>query len=341
MKNLRMAVLGIFFIYALFLAVYLQLRLIFGDSLWWMALLNLFAPYYFIPLLITLPLSLLLRQWYIAAVKVVLLLIVVIWVGPLFMPRAAVSAQASPLTLVTVNIAPENRSPEEALAWLTLQDTDLIFLQDTGRGRVRDAFALISTDAYPYQAEVAEGNGLLIFSRYQLTEIEAIDLDEDAEPDGQRAVLDVDGSLVALYNLHLANPVGSGQRLNIRALPDFVQRYDDSQRNQQIDNLLTRLRLERLPFIVVGDFNMGSFAARYADLQSVMVDAFIKQGQGFGPTWSAFPLRGSSERMPLILRLDYVWHSPDLESVSFEIGPEIGSDHLPLKAAISISPSSG
>jgi endonuclease/exonuclease/phosphatase (EEP) superfamily protein YafD len=46
---------------------------------------------------------------------------------------------------------------------------------------------------------------------------------------------------------------------------------------------------------------------------------------GLAPTWPA----NGIWPYPLV-RLDYVWHSEGLQALSAELGPRLGSDHLPL-----------
>ena len=69
-------------LYAVFLIVYLVLRLALADSQWWLALLHNFAPFYFAPLLILLPLLWLLRMPR-TALRLLPLLLIGLWLyGP-------------------------------------------------------------------------------------------------------------------------------------------------------------------------------------------------------------------------------------------------------------------
>jgi endonuclease/exonuclease/phosphatase (EEP) superfamily protein YafD len=76
--------------------------------------------------------------------------------------------------------------------------------------------------------------------------------------------------------------------------------------------------------ILAGDFNMTCWSPAFADLleESGLSDST----RGFGPqtTWpTTLPL-------PCRIPIDHCLHTPDFEVVDRRVGPDIGSDHLPL-----------
>ena len=52
----------------------------------------------------------------------------------------------------------------------------------------------------------------------------------------------------------------------------------------------------------------------------------------FGLTFPARVARW--DRFPAMVRIDYIWHTPDLRATRSWIGPAAGSDHLPLFAEL-------
>ncbi|MFN8450182.1 MAG: hypothetical protein U0521_16755 [Anaerolineae bacterium] len=92
-------------VYALGLALFLALRLLWGDSLWWLAFAGNFTPFYFAPLLVLLPLALVVRARRAALLVLPLLLISVLWFGRLYLPKTAAAAPDAPtLRVVTFNV---------------------------------------------------------------------------------------------------------------------------------------------------------------------------------------------------------------------------------------------
>jgi endonuclease/exonuclease/phosphatase (EEP) superfamily protein YafD len=76
--------------------------------------------------------------------------------------------------------------------------------------------------------------------------------------------------------------------------------------------------------ILAGDFNMTCWSPAFADL---LEDSGLSDStRGFGPqtTWpTTLPL-------PCRIPIDHCLHTPDFEVVDRRVGPDIGSDHLPL-----------
>ena len=64
-----------------------------------------------------------------------------------------------------------------------------------------------------------------------------------------------------------------------------------------------------------------------------MIDAFRSVDRDFGFT---FPIAGRYHHIPTppFLRIDYVWHTPDLVTAEAWIGPDASSDHHPLFAEL-------
>ena len=81
--------------------------------------------------------------------------------------------------------------------------------------------------------------------------------------------------------------------------------------------------------IVAGDFNMPSDSRIYRACWAKYRNAFSDQGFGYGYTkWT--PLRGSRYG----LRIDHVLTSDHWHVQRAWIGPDVGSDHLPILADV-------
>lgn len=255
----------------------------------------------------------------------ILLLVVCVGVSLLaFLPRAAAQDDAppdavAPLRLLTFNILYKN-ADIEALAGVILDaDADLVLAQEVGALAAADLPPAL-TDAYPYSAIYRgerERLGLAVFSRLPL-------LAQDYQPFAEQSSLlrvevDYAGQPLAIYNVHLANPLRG-------------DRYDATTRGAAITALLDRLGGETAPLVVAGDFNLTELDADYARLTGVLVDSFRESGGGFGatfPVWSPLPFA----------RLDYVFHSADLISRSAEVvATSGGSDHFPVRVELAPAP---
>lgn len=82
--------------------------------------------------------------------------------------------------------------------------------------------------------------------------------------------------------------------------------------------------------VICGDFNDTPMSYVYSTLKQNHVDAFEECGRGYGYTFR--PMYGT-------LRIDYILHSPELETESYVAGDDVLlSDHLPITARIKILP---
>ncbi len=313
----------VLYIYLSTLCLYLVLRFSFGDSLWWLSLLNTFAPLLFVPLVAALPAAWL-KRWHLGFVLTSWLGVVgLLWFGPVLSLGPRDVPEGLRLEVVTYNM---RANPDGLEAWLRTLNADIVTLQEVPESYTKGAPALL--EAYPHQVSQPEAWGKMVLSRYPLTEMSSVGTEKI-----QRIEIKIDGRSVALYNVHLRWPIGEPR---FSSLPWFevnaLSRYDDTIRNQQIGLLIDSLRQESLPYVVTGDFNMSQHAATYGRVAEVMQDAFRAAGVGWGNTWPAELQSGLP--VPLLLRLDYIWYSDAFDIAEVERGPKLASDHLPVRATL-------
>ena len=82
--------------------------------------------------------------------------------------------------------------------------------------------------------------------------------------------------------------------------------------------------------MVLGDLNTTPWSARY---RALLDDAGLEDtrvGYGLQTSWPSF--------LPAVLRIpiDHVLVTPDLAAAEREVGPEVGSDHLPVWVELAV-----
>lgn len=328
MDRQRQSPLGIFLIllfglYSALLIIYLILRVAFGDSQPWLTLFHTASPYYFLPLIVGLIVGLVFRAKRFVALQLILLTIGIAWIGVPLLPRALPPQQGTALSLLTFNVYPENDDVQDAIRYIISRDPDVVVLQETSASQ--DWSDLL--DYYPH----ARFNGSYgLYSRYAISENTTIEL---SAVSAQRALLEVDDENVVLYNVHLTFPFDS------EADAPLLLRYDESVRNADIEALLALLDEETdNEVIVAGDFNLSDYSPAYDRLTSTLTDAYRAGAWGLGATWpaAAFEEADVPAWVPRLFRLDYVFHSEDINTLSAIVGPRIGSDHLPVLVTLDI-----
>ena len=304
-----------------------MLRIVLGDTPKLMSLANTFAPVYFLPLILLLPLSFFRRYRSFLPWTIAITLIATGWFGPYFLPHRTQGVALEPqLSVLSYNIRGEQLALE---TYLLQQQPDIVFIQETPEDPwyLENLLAQLG-DVYPYVDSQPSYWGNTILSRYPLYNAETLS-DIGASPP-LRVEAEVSGERIALYNVHLTNPLNSSSRLNILGF-NVRAGYNDGPRKRQIRRLVTQLQAEPLPFIVAGDFNLSQHAAIYSLLETAATDSYREVGVGWGNTWpDATRFEIVPDFLPPLLRLDYVWYGGSLKAVSAERGPALGSDHYPV-----------
>ncbi len=169
------------------------------------------------------------------------------------------------------------------------------------------------------------------------TELKFSKDDEDIDPLFMtRTLFDWNDQEIAVYNIHLRT-YGSAkpwheERSNWFHLDFWVPFVNQAReaytyRSWQVDRILEEISKEKLPFLVIGDFNSSPYSWTYRQMDEILTDVFSTSTRGFGHTFHV--------RMPLV-RIDYVFASDDWMPVEAFVGSSsrLISDHLPLIARV-------
>ena len=317
-------------IYAAIIILWFLLHGWFGDTLWWLALLNAFVPFFFLPLVILVPICFVYRDWRYWRSVLVPLVIFVFLYGELFLPNVPVR-NADSITVMTFNIWGGSQSTETAHVIVENGLPDIIALQELTPQMV-NVFLEEIGDLYPYRLLSPEGTyrGMGVLSRFPLTEIDTRHL---AHPWWQVQAMRIEtpAGPFTLYNVH---PDATNVLVYIEEERDIPAEVRSSMalRQQTIEMLVADFSQRDGPIVVVGDFNSTDQSDVYALMRQHLTDAHRASGWGLGHT---FPAYGGSFRgipiFPLQMRLDMVFLSKDFQAARTWVSQAYGeSDHRPL-----------
>lgn len=223
---------------------------------------------------------------------------------------AAAPASAPELRLVLANVLFTNADPSAFGRWLAAHPADVVVIEELNR----PFEALMDQHPdYPYREAVYTGDafGIGVWSRQPL-KVQALSLGEAGLP-----------SLAIQWEAEQGaqTPV---TLLATHPLPPIEARYFAA-RNQQYEALAAFLATQPAPRILVGDLNITPWSGYYRGLEQATGLRNSRQGQGLLPSWPS--------HWPALMRIpiDHVlWQGP-WTSVHTELGPDIGSDHLPVR----------
>jgi endonuclease/exonuclease/phosphatase (EEP) superfamily protein YafD len=312
------------------LILYFLLRLVSGDRLWPVALGGIFLPWL---LLLCFPIVgwLIWRRRSVSAGLAGLLIAAfALLYGPLFLPRVR-PAYACPdcthLRVMTFNLGAWLAEPEALVSIINDSGADLIAIQELGP----DHAALLEIsllERYPYR--VLNGNGIPgtgFLSRYPIMEWEEFYLVDGSGLPHLCILLDVEGTPLTVISAHPPPP---------RLVGDPLGFYNTAIRSADI-RALAALVPDDAPFLLVGDFNTTDQSDDYTVLRKAgLEDAYREAGWGLGLTFSKgwrYAWRyAKTLPLGLLFRIDYIWHTDHFVVESAQVGPDAGSDHLPVIA---------
>ena len=345
-------------LYALIVTLFTLLRLLRVSGTPWIDLANTFAPYWYMPLVVTFPLSIIVTRGGAAPVEharkrlsrlsksidaaaaqaypprwsvllqICLIAIGLYWFAVPGMYRPLEPPTGATFSVVTFNVQGSNRDLNQATDWLLRHAPDVIVLQETADGY--DGRLAPLYDVYAHEDHI-EGS-VRVFSRYAILEREVLTIEDEPGLKALRLLLNQDGRELAVFALHFTLPLNPRAQYDPDADigPEALLRYDERRRNTQIRRFLDIARRETSHCIVAGDFNMSDASLIYDEIAALLSDAWRSAGVGAGRTWPVAEAIGLPRVIQPLLRIDYIWHSAGLRPTAAAVGDNIGSDHLPV-----------
>lgn len=254
------------------------------------------------------------RRWRWVAVVGAVAVLEAATLVPLYVsPSDAGTPTGERVRVVTFNLYASNDRYSDVIGFLSGVEADVVFLHEASRPWEE----AIAAAGLPYQV-VATRSQDLIFGTLVLAPPGA-DVVGHGFSVGEPRAVSVDmttdrGTDVSLLGIHPLAPTSAGRA----ALRDAQLRYA----SEWAEGAGPRS-------VVAGDFNASHWSSAFGD----MLDPLVDSARGFGiqPT---FPTA-----LPAVFRIpiDHVLHGPEFRVVDRWLGPELGSDHLPLVVDLALT----
>jgi len=251
------------------------------------------------------------RRWWWAGFAVALAVVNAAVLVPrtgLLPPSAAPGPSAVPsVRVVLLNVHTGNREFGRVRDFLRETRPDFAVLEEIDAVWRRELEPL--RDLFPHVlAEPREDNfGVMLLSRHPLAEARVVWLGE-AEVPSVFARVTVGGVALAVLGTHPLPPAG---------------RDYSGHRNRQLAELAPFLNSQTGPKVLLGDLNTTPWNRHFQRLVAATGLRSSAEGRGYQASWPGAPFL-------LRIPLDHVLLSPELRVVRREIGPDVGSDHLPV-----------
>lgn len=237
-----------------------------------------------------------------------------------FAPTSARAATAkdvrAPLNVISLNSWHSNKSPQALVAYLKRARADVVIMIEFGPSKLA-LLAQLKGD-YPYQVHCATRwyCSLAMISRQPFIAAKAM-APSKTKPaliwarlstSGVGARGGADSRIVTVIGTHIYRPSSKASlhATHLRELASFVNSI-------------------KTPYVLAGDFNATPWSHSY---RQFLQDSGLKSSGRMLPSWPAWPLA-----LPQFA-IDHLFVSQELQVLHRGVGPQIGSDHLPIWASV-------
>jgi endonuclease/exonuclease/phosphatase (EEP) superfamily protein YafD len=230
-------------------------------------------------------------------------------------PSGAATAEVSDPTfrLLSFNVWFRNPDMARTAAYIEESRADAVVLLELTPSQAQALQPLLPS--YPHYYIEPSRMGAAVFTKWPVLDAESVPLAEGGAV-AARMRLDWRGSSVTVLGVHLNWPLGP---------------RNSQYRNEELAGVVAFSKAQREPLIVAGDFNLTPWSEYFSD--ALEESGLHDSARGFGLTrsWPAqFALLG--------MRIDHCFLSREWKSVRVDIGPALGSDHLPVVADLTLRP---
>lgn len=295
------------------------------------ALASTFNLYLFVAAL-PLALCLILLRTRMALATLILLAVLFLSAHPMLPPVSAIlpaKSGGATVTAMTFNLGGGLTLPEPLAQTIAAAQTDIVAVQEL----TTQSAAVLATElaaTYPYRIlDPAVGSTGL------LSKLPIVSYKWLSPPGGRpflHVVVDQEGADLHIFSVHLLTPgiIWS----DTFHLPRGII---ETGLEGEVAYLLQQVAQVSEPVVVLGDFNMSDQSRAYSAMTASLQDGFRQAGIGLGRTFpNNFHLAGVRIPVPLV-RIDYVFHSPYLETTSATVNCIEGqSDHCAVIVVLSL-----
>jgi endonuclease/exonuclease/phosphatase family metal-dependent hydrolase len=232
------------------------------------------------------------------------------------------------------------------------ESPDLLMVQDyySGAGKHADFADTISQQSgYKYRSielfdKKAEAlpYGLAIFSKYPIVGTLKLEFPNSRVNFCQSVDVTIGKDTVRIMNLHFESVKFGKEDYNfvseITAAPAANENIKKGsraifgkmkhafiKRALQSETVAEYIRNSPYPVILAGDFNDTPVSYSYRQIANELDDTFVDEGKGLGQT--------HSQMLPM-LRIDYIFHSKELQTIEHKTINKDYSDHFPVVARL-------
>ena len=300
-----------------------------GTDRWWLPTILAYGPrwVYLLPLLALVPVVLVRRRWALLMPLAVASMVGLLPIMGLCVPLGFSDTDATTLRVLTLNVGGDRVDRRLMNRLIGRVKPDIVLLQECGN----EASELI-----PEGWNVAKAGGLRVASPYTMRcrKVATSSYPPSQWPATRALYVTVEtpSGPIGVCGVHLRTarwgivPVLDRHTV-VNPLRKYILKREIENRRRQAEELAQWMEQFSGPLIIAGDFNMPPDSVIYRRYWGRYANAFSKAGFGFGRTrWTT--MRGITSG----IRIDHILTDEHWRPERCWVGPDIGSDHLPVIA---------
>jgi endonuclease/exonuclease/phosphatase (EEP) superfamily protein YafD len=225
------------------------------------------------------------------------------------------------VSLLISNVLETNRDTEKLRRLIRDRDPDIVLLVETDSWWEEQLREVEQTRPHVLKQPQSNTYGMLLYSRLPLVDPQLRFLVQADVPSIHTSVKLPSGEQIWLHGLH-PRPPAPGESTR------------STERDVELLMVAKEIEHQDRPSIVVGDLNDVAWSRTSSLFQKISGLLDPRVGRGF---YSTFNANWPSIRFPL----DHAFVSRHFHLAAFEVLPHVGSDHFPVFARLTLSPSPG
>lgn len=262
-------------------------------------------------------------------------LVLGLWHGTVYLDvpaaRVAETCTSETVDLLAFNLLYRNERKDEAIAYIVESDADIVVLEENTAQWAPYLEALAEFYVYRTPENWRDADGPTVLSRLPILSVETV---KPFENDTLDANSDLGSFAASKWYLVVQLDAGDREVTLIAVHPPYPNgtRLTGLRNGYLIDAAL-RAGQETGPTIMVGDFNTTPWSPVFNDV------AALGALKSAGATRPIYPATWPNFFAALRIPIDHVLVNDAVGVVSFERGPDMGSDHFPIRAMLCFDPS--
>ena len=227
------------------------------------------------------------------------------------------SKKNASIKILLSNVLFTNKRYDLVLDMIEKEEPDIIVLQEVNDFWDKKFSEL--KDTYPYGKYYPEERNYFGLSVYSKIPLEAIKLHNYTCVAYIMPYIsfqiNIDGKTISFYTTHTLPPSNKNHH---------------KLRNKHLKHIAEWVNASNTPCVVIGDLNITPFSVYFKDFTKETDLVSSRIGKGFNPTWCTY--------FPnfMLVPIDFILHSKDLEALSIKTDYYVGSDHLPVIVELGI-----